>query len=191
MVGQLGKPSDHEPSGDFVMTNFARLAALAVAATLVATPAVAAPAAATPKAKATAKIVKPLSLTATRDLDFGTILVGTVAGTETVSISQDGTTRTCGAGGGLTCSGTFASATYNVTGTKQFTVNIAAAASDLTNTTSGNSEKLAFTPNAPATLLLTNSGAPGSNFSVGGSIGITSATVDGLYSGDIEVTVDY
>jgi hypothetical protein len=172
------------------MTKFARLAALAAAATLVATPAVAAPASASPKAKANAKIVKPLSLTARRDLDFGTILVGTVTGTQTVSISQDGTTRTCGAAG-LTCSGTFASAEYNVTGTKQFVVNIAATASNLTNTTSGNNETLVFTPNAPASLTLANSGAPGSNFTVGGSIDITSATVDGLYSGDIEVTVDY
>ena len=172
------------------MTKFARWAALAVAATLATTLAVAAPTPATPKAKATAKIVKPLTLAATRDLDFGTILVGTVSGTQTVAISQDGTARSCGTAG-LTCSGTFASATYNVTGTKQFTVNIATAASDLTNTTSGNNEKLVFTPNAPASLVLANSGAPGSNFSVGGSIGVTSSTVDGLYSGDIEVTVDY
>ena len=172
------------------MNKFARSAALAVAATLVATPAVAAPASATPKAKASAKIVKPLSLTATRDLDFGTILVGNVTGTQTVAVSQDGTTRSCGTAG-LTCSGTFASATYNVSGTKQFTVNIATTASDLTNTTSGANEKLVFTPNAPTSLVLANSGAPGSNFSVGGSIGITSATVDGVYSGDIEVTVDY
>ena len=190
MGGMLGQPPDHELSGDFIMTNFARLTALAAAATLVATPALAAPVPATPKAKATAKIVKPLSLTATSDLDFGTILVGTIAGTQTVSISRDGLTRTCGTAG-LTCSGTFASAGYNVTGTKQFTVNIAATASNLTNTTSGNNETLVFTPDAPATLLLANSGAPGSNFSVGGSIGITSSTVDGVYSGDIEVTVDY
>ena len=172
------------------MTKFARLAALAAAATLFSSPAVAAPAAATPKAQASAKIVKPLTLTANRSLDFGTILVGTVSGTQTVAISQDGTTRTCGTAG-LTCSGTFQSAEYNVTGTRQFTVNIAATASNLTNTTSGNNETLVFTPNAPTSLVLANSGAPGSNFSVGGSIGITSATVDGLYSGDIEVTVDY
>lgn len=190
MDGNYGQPPDHEASGDLIMTKFARLAALAAAATFIATPAFAAPVSASPKAKATAKIVKPLTLTAKRDLNFGTILVGTVSGTQTVAISQDGATRSCGTAG-LTCSGTFASAQYNVAGTKQFTVNIAATASDLTNTTSGNNEKLVFTPDAPATLLLANSGAPGSDFTVGGSIGITSATVDGLYSGDIEVTVDY
>ena len=172
------------------MTKFVRMAALAAAATLFAAPAVAAPVPATPKAQARAQIVKPLTLTAISDLDFGTILVGTIAGTQTVAISQDGATRTCGTAG-LICSGTFASAGYNVTGTTQFTVNIAATASNLTNTTSGNNETLVFTPNAPASLVLANSGSPGSNFSVGGSIGITSATVDGVYSGDIEVTVDY
>ena len=50
---------------------------------------------------------------------------------------------------------------------------------------------LAFSPNAPATVTLTNSGAPGTNFNVGGSISIAPATVDGLYVGNIEVTVDY
>ena len=76
------------------MTKFVRLAALAAAATLVATPAVAAPVAASPKAKATAKIVKPLTLVAQRDLDFGTIVVGlAVGGTRTITVSAAGVLR--------------------------------------------------------------------------------------------------
>lgn len=165
------------------------LAALAATAALVATPALAAPTSASPKATATAKIVKPLTLTAARNLNFGTILVGTLAAPQTVSISQAGVLSGCT--GALTCSGTVSSADYNVTGTKSMTVNIAAVASDLTNTTSGNNEKLVFTPNAPTTHTLANSGAPGSNFQVGGAITLTSTTVDGLYVGNIEVTVDY
>lgn len=171
------------------MTKFTRLAALAAVATLVATPAVAAPVSASPKAKAQARILRPLTLTATRDLDFGTIVVGAIPGTQTVSVSQAGA-LTCGASG-LTCSGTVQSAQYNVTGTNNMQVNISAVASNLTNTTSGASETLVFTPSAPASVTLTNSGAPGSNFTVGGSIQIATTTVDGLYRGDIEVTVDY
>ena len=171
------------------MTKSARFAALAVALTLVATPALAVPVAASPKAKATAKIVRPLTLTAIQDLNFGTIVVGTLTAAQTVAVSQAGVLSGCT--GALTCSGTVAQARYNVTGTNNMTVNIASTASNLTNTTSGGSELLAFSPNAPATVLLTNSGSPGNNFNVGGSISIAPTTVDGLYVGNIEVTVDY
>ena len=171
------------------MTKLARFAALAVAVTLVATPALAVPVAASPKAKATAKIVRPLTLTAIQDLNFGTIVVGTLTAAQTVAVSQAGVLSGCT--GALTCSGTVAQARYNVTGTNAMTVNIASTASNLTNTTSGGSELLAFSPNAPATVLLTNSGSPGNNFNVGGSISIAPTTVDGLYVGNIEVTVDY
>ncbi len=172
------------------MTNFARLAALAAAVTLVAGPAIAAPVSANPKAKASAKIVKPLTLTAQQNLDFGTIVVGALAANQTVSIAQGGTAVT-GCTGALTCSGTVSSAQYKVTGTNNFTVNVAATGTNLTNTTSGGSELLAFTPNAPATVALGNSGTTGVNFNVGGAITIAPATVDGLYVGDIDVTVDY
>lgn len=171
------------------MTKFVRMAALAAAATLVATPAFAAPVSASPAAKASARIVKPLTLTATRDLNFGTIVVGTLTGPQTVAVSQGGALSGCT--GQLTCSGTVASAQYRVTGTNNFTVNVAAVSSNLTNTTSGGSQTLAFTPDAPATVALGNSGAAGVLFTVGGSIDIDATTVDGLYEGDINVTVDY
>lgn len=171
------------------MTKFVRLAALAAVATLVATPAVAAPVAASPAARAHARIVKPLTLTANRDLDFGTIVVGALGGTQTVSVSQAGALGGCS--GALTCSGTPASAEYTVTGTNNMTINVTATASNLTNTTSGGSETLVFTPDAPATVALGNSGAAGVDFNVGGSIDIDPTTVDGLYEGDIDVTVDY
>lgn len=170
------------------MTNLLRmtLAASVAALTLTATPALAA-SAATP-ATAKAKIVKPLILTATRNLDFGTITLGTVAaGGETVSVPQVGAIS-CGSGG-LVCSGTAVSATYGVQGTNNQVVKITGTATDLTNANDGT--KLQFTPNAPATLALTNAGAPGTPFSVGGSIIITPATTDGVYSGNIDITVDY
>lgn len=177
--------------GILIMTKFVRLAALAAAATLVAAPAIAAPVAASPKAKASARIVKPLTLTAQRDLDFGTIVNGlAVGGTRVLAVSQAGVLSGCDATV-VVCSGTPTSAEYNVTGTNNMTVNVATTASNLTNTTSGGSETLSFTPDAPATVALGNSGAVGVDFTVGGSITIADTTVGGLYVGDIEVTVDY
>ncbi|WP_395624022.1 DUF4402 domain-containing protein [Sphingomonas daechungensis] len=164
------------------------LAASVAASALVATPAVAAPVGAATPATARARIVRPLLLTATRNLDFGTITLGTVAaGGETVAMNQAGVV-TCGSGG-LTCSGTPVSAAYNVQGTNNQVVVITAVASPLTNANDGTT--LSFSPNAPASVTLTNSGAPGTNFNVGGSITIVPATTDGVYSGNVNVTVDY
>jgi hypothetical protein len=48
-----------------------------------------------------------------------------------------------------------------------------------------------FTPIAPATVTLTNSGTPGRNFNVGGSISVPSTVTGGTYAGNVEITVDY
>jgi len=173
------------------MTKFVRLAALAAAATLVATPALAAPVAASPKAKASAKIVKPLTLEAKRNLDFGTIVNGLpLGGTRTITVSNAGVRGGCDATV-VVCSGTPTSAQYQVTGTNNMTVNVDTTGSNLTNTTSGGNETLPFAPDADFTLPLGNSGASGVLFTLGGAITIADTTVGGLYVGDIEVTVDY
>ena len=78
------------------MIKFARLAALAAAATIVATPAVAAPVGVTGQVPtASVRIVKPLTLTRVRDLNFGTIVVGTVTGTQTVGVTDAGVLTGC------------------------------------------------------------------------------------------------
>lgn len=167
--------------------NFARiLAATAVvtAAALTVTPALAAPVSATTPATARAQIVKPLVLTSTQSIDFGTILLTAVTASTAVSISQAGAI-TCGTG--LTCSATGKQAIFNVAGSNNQTVKIATTAANITNGTTN----LLFTPNAPATVLLTNSGAPGNNFNVGGAFAIDTATTDGVYTGNLIVTVDY
>jgi len=168
------------------MTKYIRLAALAAVATVVATPAVAAPVSANPTASANVRILKPLELRGNRNLDFGTIIVGAVVGTDTVSITQAGV-LTCGSGGQLTCSGAVASGEYNVRGSNNAVVLITTAASNLSNGT----DNLLFTPSAPVSVTLTNSGDPGEFFSVGGSIDLTAATPEGLYTGVMNVTVDY
>ena len=78
--------------------------------------------------------------------------------------------------------------TYNVRGTNNQVVNIIKNTSTLTGSNGGT---LTLTPVGQANVTLTNSGAPGADFNVGGSIVIGAATVDGLYVGNINVTVDY
>jgi hypothetical protein len=185
------QPPFSESSGDLLMKNFARLAALAAAATFVAAPAIAAPVAADPTAKARARIVKPLTLSQVEDLDFGTIVNGLpVAGTRTITISQAGARGGCDATV-VVCSGSPQAAEYHVTGTNQMTVRVLASDSNLRNTTSGGNELLAFKINAPTSVPLGNSGQSGVNFNVGGEITIAESTIGGDYEGDLDVTVDY
>lgn len=168
------------------MTNLARIltAASVTAAALIASPAMAVPVGASTPATAKAQIVKPLTLTATQNLDFGTILLVNVTASTPVSISQAGVV-TCGTG--LSCSGAPQQAKFGATGTNNQVVKIYTATSTITNGTTN----LTFTPNAPASILMTNAGAPGTLFSVGGSFNIDTATTDGVYTGNMNVTVDY
>ena len=136
--------------------------------------------------KASAKVVKSLTLTRKQDLDFGTIMLSGASGTFTMSISMTGAV-TCPTG--FTCSGAPRPAILNVTGSNGNVVRITALPSDLVNSADGS--KLRFTPDAPASITLTNSGNPGKDFNVGGSIDIPSTATDGLYTGNVEVTVDY
>lgn len=167
------------------------LAATTLVAVAAATPAAAQnQTSATPRALAGARLIKPLTLTALRDLNFGTIVMGTISGDQTVSINGAGAVS-CGAtGGGLTCTGTPQSASYRITGTQGQTVNISSPAANFPLTGS-NGGTLSFVPTFPASLVLGNSGAPGNDFNVGGSVVINSSTQDGVYSGQIDIQVAY
>ncbi|WP_300973317.1 DUF4402 domain-containing protein [Sphingomonas sp. LHG3406-1] len=167
------------------------LAAATLAAVSTAVPAAAqSVASATPRATANARLIKPLTLTALRDLNFGTIVMGTIAGDQTVSIDGAGSVSCGASGGGLTCAGTPQSAGYRVTGTQGQVVVISSAAPSFPLSGS-NGGTLAFVPSFPASLTLGNSGAPGNDFDVGGSVTINSSTPDGVYSGQIDIQVAY
>ena len=168
------------------MTNLLRmtLAASVAALTLTSAPAAAAPTSASTPATARARVVKPLTLTRTADMDFGDIVV------------QDAGTATLAMGGGLTCTGGLACAAtgtpaaYVVTGTNNQVVTVTAPDVTLTNT--GNpGTPLTLDLNAPTSVTLPNSGSSGQNFSVGGSIAVAASTRDGVYTGNLAVTVDY
>ena len=90
----------------------------------------------------------------------------------------------------VVCSGSPQTARYNVAGTQGQVVNITAPNVTLVNQ-NDNTQTLLMTVSNPGTVTLTNAGAPGSDFNLGGSITVSSTTVDGVYLGTFNVTVDY
>ena len=160
------------------------IAKLLAAAVLTAVP-IAGAQAATVTAQANVKVLKPLTFSSKQDLDFGQIILGGT-GSKTVSVSSTGA-LTCAAG--LTCSGATRPAIFNVSGSNGEVVRIFAAPSNLVNPAGGGT--ISFVPAAPTSVTLTNSGFPGFDFNVGGSITIPSTATDGIYSGVMDVTVDY
>ncbi|HUP66704.1 MAG TPA: DUF4402 domain-containing protein [Sphingomicrobium sp.] len=173
------------------MTKVLRLTAMVAsvaALALTATGASAAPVNATTNATAKARILKPLVLASTANFDLGIIvLAGSGAYTATVSLDRANTFNCDGNSGNVTCSGTRTRASYNVAGTQGQNVTIASGPVSMTNGTS----TLTLTPDHNTTVALTNSGAPGTDFFVGGSLSIPSTTTDGVYTGTFALTADY
>jgi hypothetical protein len=145
--------------------------------------------AATQTAKVQASVVKPLTLTADQGLDLGSITLRTGAWSNAiVSLSRAGV-FTC-SNPNVTCAGATRVAQYTVVGTNNQTVRISAPSVTMINQTDP-TKTLVLMPDAPATVVLPNSGNKGSTFTVGGSLTLNSTTADGLYSGTFNVTVDY
>src|SRR5688572_27065243 len=112
----LGTAADIRPVG-YKQMNILRITAAVAALALTATPAVAAPVAPNQNATATARIIRPLTLTWVQDLNLGTILLsgaGAWSGA-VVSVSQAGALSCLNVN--VTCSGAVQAARYNVRGT--------------------------------------------------------------------------
>lgn len=173
------------------MTNLRiTLAASVAALTLAATPAIAAPTfSSNGNATAHAKIVKPLTLERIAHMEFGDITVQD-AGTVTMAALDGALTCT----GGLTCALTNGTpAEYKVTGTNRQIVYITKPVSvQLTNLPNpGTPLTLVLDGHGPTQTLLPNAGADGVNFKLGGEISIAANTLEGDYTGEIVVSVDY
>ena len=170
------------------MSKFLRMTALAVTATaLTSVPAFAAPVGLVGQTvTARAQIVKPLTLQKQSDMDFGSIVVQ-----DNGTISMDATGAiTCSTN--LTCGTTGTPAEYKVTGTNNQVVNITKPNVTMTNAGNpGTPLTLVLNGFGPTSVTLPNSGSTGINFKLGGSIAIAASTKDGLYTGDLAVTVDY
>lgn len=185
----LDQPPFFGTSGEFIMIKLIRLAALAAVATAVATPAFAV-APVTQQTSSKAKILKALQLRKDADLDFGTIIVGAVVGTETVTVTTSG--RTCGLGVGsqLVCNADpYSVGDFNVQGSNGQLVTITVP--DTVTMTNGGTGSLVVDLTAPASLTLANSGSPGEDFFVEGSVDLASSTEEGDYTVDFDVTVEY
>ena len=157
-------------------------------ATLASAPVAAAAPGAEISVQVSVKITKPLSLSSSGSLNFGTIIVNGLTAPRTVSLSA-ANVLSCGGGTAeLICSGPTTVPTYNVQGTNRLIVSIIKNTSTLTNSVNG--ATLTLTPSGPSTIELTNSGNPGEDFGIGGSILLMPSTA-GLYSGVVDVTVDY
>jgi len=171
------------------MSKIFRSMALAAVTTAFAVPANAAPtvpvAAATP-ATATAQIVDPLSLTKTQDLNFGTLIKVTGMASSHVVTINEADTVTCTAE--LLCGGTTKSAKFDVAGSPNQIVKVYVAPTTL-NGPGG--ATLAFTPTAASASPLTLSTGGVASFAIGGSITVAPSTFSGVYSGNMNVTVDY
>ncbi len=164
------------------------MAVIAVVVSLAATPAAAI--GPNQNSTATARIVKPLTLTYVRDLNLGTIVLsgaGTWTGA-TISISRAGAFSCTNSN--VTCSGASQTAQYRVTGTNNQTVTVSAPNVTMTNQTDGVSTLL-LTVDNPGTINLANSGTAGLTFDLGGQITVASTTPDGTYAGTFNVTVNY
>jgi hypothetical protein len=158
---------------------------VSVVITALAAAAFAAPAdAAVITATTTVNVAKPVQLMKLQDMDFGTVILSSFTSTRTVSINQAGT-LTCGAN--LVCQGVPKPARFNVQGFNKMTATISVTGGNLSNGT----ETIPFTPDAPASIYLPNSGAPGIDFNVGGTITLTSTLAGGTYTGTMTVTSDY
>jgi hypothetical protein len=168
------------------MKNILRTAAAVAALTLGATPALAVPA--TQNATATARIVKPLTLTSIQNLDLGTITL-VDSGATTVGIARDGT-FSCPAGN-VTCSGAHQVAMYKVTGVNNQSVTVVAGDVTLRNQTD-NTRTLLLDVDAPAMVTIDNSSPTnGTDFAIGGAVTVDGSTFEGTYVGNFLVTVNY
>lgn len=168
------------------MTNLLRITAAAAALALSAAPAFA-QVQPDKQATATARIVKPLTLTWVQDLDLGSITLVN-SGSTTVGISRQGV-FSCPAGN-VTCSGTPQVAKYKITGVNN--TNVTVNASNVTMTHNVDPTKtLLLTVDSPGTVALGNSGTVGTDFPLGGNITVSGATAEGTYIGTFAVTVNY
>ena len=154
-------------------------------ATTLATLAIASPASAAQTTAVTSvNVVKPVALAKLQDMDFGTLTFAGFTGTRTIVLSRLGAI-TCAAD--IVCSGTTKQARFNITGTNRLVVMLTYTGGTLSNGT----DSIPFIANGPASVTMINSGAPGLDIDVGGSLTMSPTLVGGVYSGTMTLTADY
>ena len=136
-----------------------------------------------------ATALKPLEITRLQDLDLGTITLGSGTWSNaSVSLSRAGVFSCPSVN--TTCTGAPRVASYNVQGSNKGTVSINTPNVTLVNQ-NDSSQILTLVVDSPTSVVLPNSGVPGVNFSIGGSVILNSNTAAGTYVGTFSVTADY
>ena len=171
------------------MTKFLRMTSLVatVAGLAIATPAVAVTA--VDDADATVEIRKGLTLDAVdgANLDLGVVVLSGGAGPWSAIVEFDPVTGFDCSDTDVTCSGTPTLASYDVTGSAGYVVDIDSTPVTLTNAAL---DTLILTPlHADTVTLDATTGA--FTFDVGGRITVTNATPDGVYNGTFAITAEY
>ena len=164
------------------------LALLSLLILMLPSAAVAAPVRASPKARGQVTLVKPLTLQRVNDMDFAWLGV-TTGGTATIDPVTGVLTTS---GGLLPIGGTPSPARYAGAATKSTVVNIRVPKQPVLITRVGGTETLSvsnFTLDGQDKRTLAQSGS--FTFAVGAQIDVPAGTVDGLYTGEIDVTIQY
>jgi len=172
-------------------TMFKAALAATVATGLFASPAFAA-SAGTSSFKANAVIVKPVTMTKSTDLDFGTTTMNPSLTSAKVTVGDGATdVAVCSDTTMLTCSGGFP-ASFNLTsgvGGQTVQISFDTPPTQLNHTTIPG-KFVPFALNNPVEdVVLTAAGA--GSFKVGGEITISSTTADGAYSATVNVVANY
>lgn len=134
------------------------------------------------------RTIKPITVTNTRPLDFGTMIVGATAGRVVINPRTDARTRT---GGVTLAGGTPSAARFAVTGTPAVNAFITIGSAPVLTRVSG-AETMAvsnMTLNGTRTRRIPASGIL--DVRVGGRLNVAANQRDGLYSGSFNLTVDY
>jgi hypothetical protein len=162
------------------MRRFGSSLFILAALSAIATPAVAA----SITAQTSVNVVKPVQLRMDQNLDFGTLTFSGFTGNRTIVLSQAGVLA-CAAD--IVCSGAPKQARFNMQGTNKMTALITVTGGSMSNGT----DSIPFTADAPASIYMPNSGSPGIDFNIGGSITVSPALLGGTYIGTLTVTADY
>ena len=145
----------------------------------------------TPPATAKARILKPLVLKSTANFDLGIIvLAGAGPYTATVSLNKTNTFDCDGGSGNVVCSGSAYPCQLQRRRHQGQNVTIASGPVLISDGVALTPD-LTLTPDHDTTVALTNSGAPGTDFWVGGSLSVPSTAADGVYTGTFALTADY
>lgn len=148
----------------------------------------AAPVRASPKAKGQVTLVKPLTLQRINDMDFAWLGV-TTGGTATIDPISGALSVS---GGLIPLGGTPSPARYAGAATKNTVVNIKVPRQAVPITRVGGTETLMvgdFTLDGQDKRTLAQSGS--FIFAVGAQITVPAGTLDGVYTGEIDVTIQY